>query len=149
MYMTDMRSGMAVAHGIVATLSGTTPAVGNIVDLADFSAATFQFITGAVTDAGTSGGFTVEVQESATTAGADFTAVADTNLVGLESGLQVTVDTQDGVPIGSVGYIGTARYVRVVVTGTTGTDAVVAGTWALQGARYSPKGNALALIAAT
>jgi hypothetical protein len=149
MYMKDMRSVTTVAHGIVATLSGTTPAVGNIVDLADFSSATFQFLTGVVTDAGAAAGFSVQVQESATTAGADFTAVADADLVGLEAALQVTSDDDDGLAKGSLGYIGSKRYVRVVVTGTTGTNAIVAGAWALQGPRYAPTGDAAANIAAT
>lgn len=149
MYKCDMRSETTVAHGIVATLSGTTPAKGNIVDVSDYAAATFQFITGAVTDAGTSAGFSVEIQESATTADADFTAVADADLVGAESALDVTADGDDSVAVGCLGYIGTAKYVRAVVTGTTGTNAAVSGIWSLQKPRYAPKGDAAANIAAT
>lgn len=149
MYMKDMRSETTTAHGITATLSGVTPSKGNIVDLTDYSAATFQFLTGAVTDAGAAGGFVVEIQESATTADANFTAVADADLVGLETELTVTSDDDDGIAVGSVGYIGTKKYVRAVVTGTTGTNAIVAGVWTLQGPRYAPKGDAAANIAAT
>ena len=149
MHKTDMRSETTAAFGISAILSGTTPAAGNIVDLADFGAATFLYQTGAVTDAGTAAGFSVEIQESDTTTAADFTAVADADLIGAESDLTVTADTADSVAIGSIGYIGTKRYVRAVVTGTTGSNATVNGVWALQKPRYAPKGDAAANIAAT
>lgn len=149
MHKTDMRSETTTAFGISATLSGTTPSAGNIVDVADFGAATFLYQTGAVTDAGAAAGFSVEIQESDTTAAADFTAVADADLVGVEADLAVTADGTDSVAIGSLGYIGTKRYVRVVVTGTANTDAIVNGVWALQKPRYAPEGDAAANIAAT
>ena len=149
MHKKDMRSETTTAFGISATLSGTTPASGNIVNVSDYQAATFLYQTGTVTDAGAAGGFTVEVQESDTTAAADFTAVADGDLVGAEADLAVTDDATDSVAIGSIGYIGTKQYVRVVATGTTGTNAVVNGVWALQSPRYAPEGDAAANIAAT
>lgn len=149
MHKIDMRSETTIALGIAATLTGTTPSAGNIVDLSDYQAATFLYLTGVVTDAGAAGGFTVVVQESDTTAAADFTAVADAHLIGTESALAVTEDTTDNVPVGSIGYIGSKRYVRVVVTGTTNTNAVVSGVWALQKPRYAPKGDVAAAIAAT
>lgn len=149
MNLTDMRSDTTTAFGISATLSGVTPSAGNIVDLADYGAATFLYQTGAVADAGAAGGFTLVVQESNTTAAADFAAVADADLVGAEADLAVTLDTKDSVAIGSIGYIGNKRYVRVVITGTTDTDAIVNGVWALQKPRYAPKGDAAANIAAT
>lgn len=149
MHKIDMRSETTTAHGILATLSGTTPAAGNIVDVADYQAVTFELITGTVTDAGATAGITFQIQESDTTAAVDFAAVADADLIGAESGLAITLDTLDGVAIGNIGYRGSKRYVRVVATGTTGTDAVVAGVWSLQKPRYSPKGDAAANIAAT
>ena len=149
MHMMDMRSETTTAFGISATLSGTNASAGNIVDLTDYAAATFLYQTGAVTDAGAAAGFSVEIQESDTTAAADFTAVADADLVGAESDLDVTSDSTDSVAVGSIGYIGTKRYVRVVVTGTASTDAVVNGIWALQCPRYAPKGDAAANVAAT
>lgn len=149
MHKMDMRSETTTAFGISATLSGATPSKGNIVDVTDYAAATFLYQTGAVTDAGAAAGFVVEIQESDTTADADFTAVADADLVGAETDLTVTVDSTDSVAIGSIGYIGTKKYVRAVVTGSTGTDAVVNGVWALQAPRYAPQGDAAANIAAT
>jgi hypothetical protein len=149
MHLTDMRSETTVAFGIGATLSGTTPAAGNIVNVTDYGAATFCFATHTVTDAGDANGFSVEIQESDSTVGASFTAVANSDLIGLEAALTVTDDTFDSRAIGCIGYRGTRANVRAVVTGTTGTNAVVTGVWVLQKPRYAPKGDAAANIAAT
>lgn len=148
--MRDMKSNLKVAFGISATLSGTTAAAGNIVDLQGVDSATFLFLTSAVTDAGTTAGFAVEVQHSDTKAAADFTAVADTDLIGLESALTVTDDTYDSKPVGAIGYRGTKRYARVVITGTTGTNAVVFGAWVLGNLAQSAPASGIAdNIAAT
>lgn len=121
----DMRNNAEFGLGLSATLSGTTPAAGDWIDMQGWEALTFSVSTGTVTDAGTTSGFSFEVQESDTTAAADATAVADADLVGLESALTVTADTDDNKLIGSIGYVGGKRYVRIVATGTTGTDAAV------------------------
>lgn len=121
----DMRNNAEYGLGLSATLSGTTPAAGDWIDMQGWEALTFTVSTGTVTDAGTASGFAFEVQESDTTAAADATAVADADLVGLESALTVTADTDDNKLIGSIGYVGSKRYVRIVATGTTGTDAAV------------------------
>jgi hypothetical protein len=121
----DMRNNAEFGLGLSATLSGTTPAAGDWIDMQGWEALTFSVSTGTVTDAGTTSGFSFEVQESDTTAAADATAVADADLVGLESALTVTADDDDNKLIGSIGYVGSKRYVRIVATGTTGTDAAV------------------------
>ena len=121
----DMRNNAEFGLGLSATLSGATPAAGDWIDMQGWEALTFTVSTGTVTDAGTASGFSFEVQEGDTTAAADATAVADADLVGLESALTVTADTDDDKLIGSIGYIGSKRYVRIVATGTTGTNAAV------------------------
>lgn len=121
----DMRNNAEYGLALSATLSGTTPSAGNWIDMQGWEALTFSVSTGAVTDAGTTSGFAFEVQESDTTAAADATAVADADLIGLESALTVTDDTDDNKFIGTIGYRGEKRYVRVVATGTTGTNAIV------------------------
>lgn len=121
----DMRNNAEFGLGLSATLSGATPAAGDWIDMQGWEALTFTVSTGTVTDAGTASGFSFEVQESDTTAAAAATAVADADLVGLESALTVTADTDDDKLIGSIGYIGSKRYVRIVATGTTGTNAAV------------------------
>ena len=121
----DERNDAEYAIGLSATLSGTTPSKGNIIDMQDYEALTLTLSTGTVTDAGTAAGFGFEVQESDDTADANFTAVADADLIGLESALTVISDDADDELIGSIGYRGDKRYVRIVATGTTATDAAV------------------------
>lgn len=121
--MFDTRNDAEYCLALSATLSGTTPSKGTLVDMQGFESVTFVVSTGTVTDAGTSAGFGFEVQECDTTADTSFTAVADGDLIGLESALTVTGDTQDDKLIGSIGYRGSKRYVRIVATGTTGTNA--------------------------
>lgn len=121
----DTVNGTEQALGLAATLSGATPAKGNIIDMQGWQSLKFIVQTGTVTDAGTTAGFSFEVQESDTTADADFTAVADADLVGTEAALTVTSDDADNSAIGRIGYVGGKRYVRIVATGTTGTDAAV------------------------
>lgn len=145
----DLKNNQQVCLGISATLSGTTPSKGNICDLQGFEGATLFLLNGTVTDAGTASGFSFEVQESDDTADANFTAVADADLIGLESALTVTSDSADDVINGSIGYVGAKRYIRVVATGTTGTAAYVGGVW-VKGAPVSAKVDATAAaIAAT
>lgn len=121
----DMRNNAEFGLALSATLSGTTPSAGTWIDLQGWQALTFSVSTGTVTDAGTASGFAFEVQHSDTTAAADATAVADADLIGTEAGLTVTSDTDDNKLVGSIGYRGEKRYVRIVATGTAGTNAVV------------------------
>jgi hypothetical protein len=121
----DMRNNAEYGLALSATLSGATPAAGDWIDMQGWEAVTFSVSTGTVADAGTASGFAFEVQESDTTAAADATAVADAHLIGTEAALTVTDDTADNDFIGTIGYRGGKRYVRIVATGTTGTDAAV------------------------
>lgn len=121
----DMRNNAEFGLALSATLSGTTAAAGKWIDMQGWEALTFSVSTGTVTDAGTTSGFSFEVQESDTTAAADATAVADADLIGTEAALTVTSDDADDTLVGSIGYRGSKRYVRIVATGTTGTDAAV------------------------
>lgn len=121
----DERNNAEYAPGFVATLSGATPQNSTIIDMQGWEALTYVVATGTVTDAGTATGITFEVQHSDDTVGANFTAVPDSGLIGLETDLTIDQDTQDDVVIGSIGYRGEKRYVRIVATGTSGTDATV------------------------
>lgn len=140
--MNDIKSNTAVAAGLVATLSGTTAQTGNLIDLQGYGSAAFLVATGAVTDAGTASGFTVKLQESDTTAGADFTDVSGESL-------SVTDDAGDNKAVGILNYTGGKRYIRVHAVGTTGTNADIGVVGALQNAAQSPNGEALANVAAT
>jgi hypothetical protein len=121
----DATNNTEAAFGMLATLSGATPAKGNIIDMQGWGSLDLHVQTGTVTDAGTASGFSFEVQESDTTADADFTAVADADLIGTEAALTVTDDDADNIVVGKIGYRGSKRYVRIVATGTTGTNATV------------------------
>lgn len=147
MFQKDMKSETQVAFAISATLSGTAPAIGNIVDTDEFGATTFCFQTGAVTDAGAAAGFTVKLQESDDTVDANFADVAAEHQVG--DNLSVTDDADDFKPVGSIGYVGSKRYVRAVATGTTGTAATLNGIAVLQSPRYAPPAAIADNIAAT
>ena len=127
MAMFDTRNNAEYAMALSATLSGTTPSEGSAIDMQGWESLTLIVSTGVVTDAGTASGFAFEVQES-DTQDSGYTAVADGDLIGTEAALTVTSDTADNVLVGSIGYGGNKRYVRVVATGTTGTDAVVTVT---------------------
>lgn len=106
-------------------LSGTTPAASAWVDTRGFDSATIVVKTNTVTDAGTAEGFSFVVQEGDDSTAAGASAVADAELIGLESDLTVTADGDDDKLIGGIGYIGSKRYVRIQGTGTTGTNAGV------------------------
>lgn len=124
MAMHDITNGL-LREGETLALSGTTPAATSALDMQDVDAVNIDIHTNTVTDAGTASGFSFEIQESDDTVGANFTAVADADLTNAESLLTVTADTDDDAYIGSIGYIGSKRYLRVVGTGTTGTNAGV------------------------
>lgn len=122
----DTRNTFEYGVGLSATLSGTTKASGDWMDMQGFESLTFIVSTGTVTDAGTASGFAFQVEEGDDTTDAGASAVADGDLIGVESDLTVTADTDDNKLIGSIGYRGDKRYVRMTATGTTGTNAVVA-----------------------
>ena len=123
----DMRNNAESAMALSATLSGVTPSAGGAIDMQGWEAVTFTVSTGTVTDAGTTSGFSFEVQES-DTQDSGYTAVSDADLIGTEAALTVTSDDDDNVLVGTIGYRGEKQYVRIVATGTTGTDAAVTVT---------------------
>lgn len=146
----DGKSKLQLVHLGNLALSGTTPAASAWIDTRDFEEVTLVPIANTVTDAGTAlGGFTFEVQESNTTAAADATAVADLELTDLEATLQVTSDSADNTVVGGIGYLGSKRYVRLVATGTTGTDADVSVVAIASRATYEPRAFVGSSVAAT
>ena len=121
----DLKTQMVVAAPLSATLSGTTPQSTPWVDTQDCESVTFLVSTGTITDAGDATGIRAEVQHSDLITAASAVAVDNSDLVGLETDLTITLDTADNVPIGSIGYVGSRRYTRLVLTGSTGTAGVV------------------------
>lgn len=146
----DMKNNMQVVHLGNLTLSGVTPASSSWVDTRGWDACTFVVVNNTITDAGTASGYSMVVQDSDTTAAADADAVADAELVGLESALTVTSDAADNSVAGTIGYVGDARYARITVTGTTGTGADVTVLAILEkGARVPTEAGVGAAVAAT
>lgn len=110
-----------LAHNI-ATIQAVAPAVlsatntSSALDLLGFESAAIVINTGAIVS---SGDFTAKLQESDTTTGGDFTDVAAADLIGTFPASLVA----DSVV--KVGYIGSKRYVRTVITKNGGTSIAV------------------------
>ena len=121
----DDRNGKEYGLALSATLSGTTKAEGDWIDMQGFESLTFTVSAGTITDAGTSAGFSFQVEEGDDTTDAGAAAVADANLIGTEAALTVTADDADDTFIGTIAYNGDSRFVRLTAVGTTGTDAYV------------------------
>jgi hypothetical protein len=138
----------AVFLGAV-TLSGATPAASAWVDTRGFDSATLYVKTNTVTDAGTAAGFSFEMQDGDDSTAAGATAVVDAEILGSESDLTVTIDTDDNKLVGGLGYVGSKRYVRLNATGTTGSDATVDVYAVLQHPNIEPATLVGASVAAT
>ena len=121
----DTLNDMQVVHLGNLALSGTTPAASAYVDLQGFESCTIMVVNNTVTDAGTTAGFTVTLQESDDTTAAGAGAVATADAVNAANTVTVTSDSADDAMGGAMGYIGGKRYVGVSATGTTGTNADV------------------------
>ena len=150
--MRDMISNITRIKGAVQTLSGVTPNASALIDRRGYDSLTVYLDTGTVTDAGTAAGFTMKLQHSDTTTAADFVDVPADGLVPNSDGnttVTVTADTDDNVTKPGVGYVAGKRYVRAVVTGTTGTNAVVQALGVLGKPHRAPAATVGSTTAAT
>lgn len=146
----DLKNNLQVVHLGNLSLSGTTPAATDWVDMRGFDSVMFIVVNNTVTDAGTASGFSFEVQDNDDTTDAGAAAVADAELIGTEADLTVTSDSADDAIAGTIGYVGDARYVRLNATGTTGTDADVSVIAVLgHGARMDDQAGVGNSVAAT
>jgi len=98
----------------------STALTGEVIDLQGYAACTFVIATGSIGDADAT--FAVEVQEC-DTSGGSYTAVADANLIGTEA-LAGFIFSDDNKCF-KVGYQGSKRYVKIVITptGNSGTPS--------------------------
>jgi len=145
----DGKSELQLVHLGNLALSGTTPAASAWVDTREFDKVTLLPVANTITDAGDADGIVFEVEESDTTAASDATAVDAEQLLGAESDLTITADTADDSITGGIGYIGSKRYVRLVATGSTGTDADVTVVAITGDASYEPRDFVGTSVAAT
>lgn len=117
----DSVSGMSKANSIPPAAKVTTTQTGTAVDVTGAEAVELSAFYGDWTD----GTFTPKVQEGAASDGSDAADVAAADLIGSFTALSGTGQENK---LYTVGYKGTAKYVRLVITaaGTT-TGASVCG----------------------
>ena len=101
-------------------VNSNTTLTGTGVDLRGFEGCLILLPAGAIAGSSSANIYTPEVQES-DSSDTGFTAVADANLIGTEAAAVHNGGTDSTVK--KIGYIGTKRYVRVVITTTAFTTA--------------------------
>jgi hypothetical protein len=119
--MKDGISGLGLVASLVpAVVTATTK--GSHADLQGFNSATLIINAGAIAGDGL---YAITMQESDTTTDGDFTEVAAGDLLGiLPAALEAsTVYKQD--------YVGNKRYIRAVITKTSGTSIAAGAIFAL------------------
>lgn len=119
--MKDIHSGFGVRLALGAAIVSAT-ATSVAVDLQGFNGVLAVVNTGAIVS---SGDFTAKLQESNTTTSGDFTDVADTDLLGA---FPASLAAESVV---KVGYVGSKRYVRTMVTKNSGTSVAASITLVL------------------
>lgn len=107
-----------VKPAVITITNADTPVVSGIVDTQGYDALEFLIATGTLTDATAT--FAVLVEEGAAANLSDAAAVADADLLGLETTAGFTFALDLGCR--KIGYIGSKRYVRCTVT-PSGNDA--------------------------
>lgn len=131
----DLKNNISPAASLLPA-ARTAAADGAAVDLANYAAAVVVIDTGTIS--GTTPSFVFEVQESDTTTGGDFTAVADADLDGSEP----TVTAANDETVHRIGYRGRKRYLRVILktVGGTATPTLPCTGLVLRGSpRKAPK----------
>jgi hypothetical protein len=119
--MKDGISGLGLVASLApAVVSATTK--GAHADLQGFNAATLIITTGAISGDGV---FDVKLQHADTTTDGDFTDVAAGDLLGILPAI-LEADT-----VGKQGYVGNKRYLRAVITKTSGTSVAAAAVFLL------------------
>ena len=113
--------GMNSINPVVAiaplVLTDNTAQASAALDTQGFEAATFVIATGTLADGDAT--FAVEVREGDTNVQSEHTAVADTELVGTEALAGFT--QADDNACRKIGYVGSKRYVSLVITPTNNT----------------------------
>lgn len=106
------------------TIATDTTTAGAIIDTKGFNSVLFGVQTGTL--ANSDGDYTVLIEDGDDSGLSDAAAVADTYLLGTESGASFTADTDDA-KLSKVGYIGNKRYVRLSIVSTNTTNGQVIG----------------------
>jgi len=118
--MRDAWNKTAKAHLLDAQQINSTT-TSKYVDLQGFEAALLVVNMGAGANLDSGDYFTFTVEESDDTTDANFSAVAAADLIGdIDASLVVDADDEDAITK-TVSYIGSKRYIRVVITETSDT----------------------------
>lgn len=117
----DLYSNLGLAHTIAPQfINSNTTITGSEVDLQGYEGALIALHAGTIAGSSSANIYTPEVQES-DSSGTGFTAVADADLIGTEATAVHTGGTDNTLK--KIGYKGTKRYIRVVLTTTAFTTA--------------------------
>lgn len=126
--MKDLYSKLGVAVTLVPAVQAAT-LKGSTVDLQGFDSAMLVVNTGAIAGSGL---YVMSLQESDTTTDGDFTDVAAADMQGtLPASLAENT-------LYKVGYIGNKRYVRGVITKTSGTSIACGAVFVRGNAENAP-----------
>lgn len=120
----DLYNNLDVDHTIAPQfINSNTTITGSEVDLRGFEGALFCIHAGTIAGSSSANIYTPEVQES-DSSGTGFTAVADANLLPTTTP-EASAALNGGIDnaVKKIGYIGTKRYVRLVLTTTAFTTA--------------------------
>ncbi|OWU83812.1 hypothetical protein ATO6_15380 [Oceanicola sp. 22II-s10i] len=120
--MKDLYSKLALAQSLVPAVQSATD-TGSAIDLQGYKGALVCLATGAIVSAGD---FSFKIQESDTTTSGDFADVAAADLQGTIPATLVASTTY------KLGYTGTKRYIRHVLTKNGGTS-IAAGVTVIKG----------------
>lgn len=124
-----------------------TDAYSNILDVSDYNGVEIDAIIGALTGTlGSSNYLTPILQESNTTAAADFTSVSAADVLG---GFTVIDSASEDSVIQRVGYIGTKRYLRVKFDYTGTITAGITGAVGILGLPKEAPTSAVAAVSST
>ena len=140
----DLKSNISICP-IIDPVAYTATTTSDLVDTQGFESCVLMVSVGAQTFSATNK-ITVTVEECDTTADASFTTVAAADLIGSFSVWNGTDADQNEVQ--KVGYIGSKRYVRVVLTEGGTVSTVVSAYGILGNARHKVEDD-LAVTAAT
>lgn len=125
--MRDFANNIAVRPVIAPAVVGdNTAAVGTVIDRLGFDSLTYLILTGTLADADAT--FAVLLEESDED-NANFTAVADGDLIGTEAA--AGFNYADDGEARKLGYIGHKRYTRLTVTPTGNSGSAPIGACAV------------------
>jgi hypothetical protein len=118
------------------SVADTTAQVGQVIDGRGASSITYLIATGSIADADAT--FTVLLEES-DESGANFSAVADADLLGTEAlaGFQFDDDNE----CRKLGYIGSKRYTRLTITPVNNASAALLSAICVLGSQIAPTAN--------